>query len=300
MSDLIIARTTVTAREALAVAQQAGHRVGLVLTMGALHEGHLSLIDRARASCTWIAVTIFVNPTQFGPQDDLHQYPRSWEADLRALRHRHTDLVFAPATEVLYSPHHSTVVQPPDVGSSLEGEFRPGHFSGVTTVVLKLFHILAADVAFFGQKDYQQCLVIRDMVRDLDVPIQLEFCPTVRDDDGLALSSRNKYLGADERCRALSLSEGLQTAQRRVVAGERDTSAIEAEVIHHLETAGINSIDYVTVRDAETLASLDTLNCPAVLLLAARVGTARLIDNVLLQPPVKQKTQIESRSRLRR
>ena len=277
-----IARSVEAARTAVGAAREAGQRIGLVPTMGALHEGHLSLIDHARHSCDFVVVTIFVNPTQFGPRDDFSRYPRTWEADLEFIRERRSQLVFAPSAEEMYSACHSTVVCPPKVAETLEGEFRPGHFTGVTTVVLKLMQIVAADVAFFGEKDFQQCLVIRDMVRDLNVPVEVNCCPTIREPDGLAMSSRNQYLSPDDRQQALSLNRGLELAKSMVARGEREVSAIEAAVRACIEASGAGSIDYVAIRDSDQLGFMDVLDRPAVLLLAVHVGSARLIDNTRL------------------
>ena len=277
-----IARSVEAARTAVGAAREAGQRIGLVPTMGALHEGHLSLIDHARHSCDFVVVTIFVNPTQFGPRDDFSRYPRTWEADLEFIRERRSQLVFAPSAEEMYSACHSTVVCPPKVAETLEGEFRPGHFTGVTTVVLKLMQIVAADVAFFGEKDFQQCLVIRDMVRDLNVPVEVNCCPTIREPDGLAMSSRNQYLSPDDRQQALSLNRGLELAKSMVARGEREGSAIEAAVRACIEASGAGSIDYVAIRDSDQLGFMDVLDRPAVLLLAVHVGSARLIDNTRL------------------
>ncbi|MCA9149946.1 MAG: pantoate--beta-alanine ligase [Planctomycetales bacterium] len=256
-----------------------GTKWGLVPTMGALHDGHLSLVQAARETCDAVAVTIFVNPTQFGPGEDLDRYPRTWEADLAALEQHQVDLVFAPTIESMYPPGCTTRVRPSDVAADLEGRFRPDHFEGVATIVLKLFQVLPAEHAFFGQKDYQQCLVVRDMVRDLNLPIHLSFRPTVREADGLALSSRNRYLSDVDRQRALGLSRALAAAAARAHQGERDPQRLEALATQVLEDAGVDRIDYVALRDADTLVPLKELADRAVMLIAAHVGATRLIDN---------------------
>ena len=197
-------------------------RVGLVPTMGALHDGHLSLVTRAKQDCDVAVATIFVNPTQFGPNEDFSKYPRTLESDLEKLAAVGCDYVFVPAADEIYRPGHSTYVDPPSVASQWEGAIRPGHFRGVTTIVLKLFMMVPAHIAFFGRKDYQQVAVIKGMVDDLNLPIRIETCDTIRESDGLAMSSRNRYLTSDERQRALSLSRALNTAKEMISHGERD------------------------------------------------------------------------------
>ncbi len=205
--------------EAVQVAQAAGKRVGLVPTMGALHEGHLSLLDTARAECDLVVVTIFVNPMQFGPKEDLNRYPRDLDGDLRLLAGRGCKLVFAPSVDEMYPAGFDTSVDVGRLGSELEGEYRPDHFRGVATVVLKLFQIVPADVAYFGRKDYQQSLVVRQIVADLNVPIEIHVLPTVREADGLAMSSRNAYLSEDERRQALGISQSLTLAEQLARGG---------------------------------------------------------------------------------
>lgn len=278
-------RTIATAADIQAEARAlraAGKSIGLVPTMGALHEGHLSLVRRARGECDTVIATIFVNPAQFGPQEDFSRYPRTLERDLELLAAENCDLVFVPAKEEIYPPGFSTYVEPPAVAAPLEGKCRPGHFRGVATVVLKVFNLIPADVAYFGQKDYQQSLVIRHMVRDLNLPLNITVCPIVRESDGLALSSRNRYLSPAERQQALALSRCLKHAEERVRSGVRDAAAIAAAMKQQLTAAGIERIDYATVADAQTLAELNRLEQPAVALVACFVGTTRLIDNGLL------------------
>jgi pantoate--beta-alanine ligase len=247
--------------------------------MGALHAGHLSLVEAARRECGFTVVTIFVNPTQFGPNEDLQRYPRTLDADLAALATAGADLVFAPPADEIYRPGFTTFVDVGRIAEPWEGEFRPGHFRGVATVVLKLFQLIPADFAYFGRKDYQQALVIRRMVADLDVPLTIRVEPIVREPDGLAMSSRNRYLSAEERQRALSISQALQLADQRARGGERSGPALAALVREHLLRAGQMRIDYVAVADPETLEPVETLAGEAVIAVAAWVGKTRLIDN---------------------
>lgn len=256
--------------------------IGLVPTMGALHEGHLSLVRQCVSSCDFTVVTIFVNPTQFGPHEDYSQYPRTWETDLELLRRERVNLVFAPAVETMYPDGFSTGVQPPAVAEPLEGACRPGHFQGVATVVLKLFQLVPADAAFFGQKDYQQSRVIQDMVRDLNIPMEIKVCPTVRDPDGLAMSSRNQYLSREERERALSLYRALCQAAQLAGQGERKASALCAQMQATLTSGGIDDIEYAVLVDPQTLLEVDEVTLDTRALIAARVGTTRLIDNCRL------------------
>jgi pantoate--beta-alanine ligase len=288
------------ARAWVARERHAGRRIGLVPTMGALHAGHGSLAERARLECDRVVATVFVNPTQFGPHEDFQRYPRTLAADLDLLGQIGVDMVFAPDANEMYrgsaaQPSSSvfagaaavgpvaTTVLPSRVAATLEGECRPGHFVGVATVVMKLFQIVAADIAYFGAKDYQQTLVLRRMVEDLDVPVQIVVCPTVREPDGLAMSSRNRYLSPEERVRALSLSRGLAAAERAFAAGERSAAILERIARAELEAAGAGPIDYVALADPETLDRPDRAGDRAVLLIAARVGGTRLIDNRMLE-----------------
>ena len=229
MSSPLLVTTVAELRDALTPVRSQAKTIGLVPTMGALHDGHLSLVRASRAECDFTVATIFVNPTQFGPAEDLARYPRPLARDLELLAEG-ADLVFVPDAKEVYPPGFDTWVEVGSVVKSLEGASRPGHFRGVATVVLKLFNMVAPDVAFFGQKDYQQSLVIRRMVADLNLPIAIRVCPIVREADGLAMSSRNAYLSPAERMRALALSQGLQAARARWAAGERDPSALQEAV----------------------------------------------------------------------
>lgn len=262
-------------------------RVGLVPTMGALHAGHLSLALRAVRENDAAAASIFVNPTQFGPHEDLAAYPRREREDLELLERAAVALAFVPSVEEMYPPGDATRVLPGPVAEPLEGAARPGHFVGVATVVLKLFAILAPDVAYFGQKDFQQLRVLQTMARDLRLGVRVVGCPIVRDDDGLAMSSRNAYLTPEQRHDALALSRGLFAAQEAWERGEREPDALRAGV-RELATAPGVSLEYVSAADPVTLAELRAPAQRAVISLAARVGKARLIDNVLLGMDVSE------------
>lgn len=264
---------------AVTAARISGKTVGLVPTMGALHEGHLSLVRASRLACDVTAVSIFVNPTQFGPHEDLEKYPRTLNKDVETLAELGVDLVFAPRNEEIYPPGFTTYVDPPSVAERLEGACRAGHFRGVTTVVLKLFNIVPADTAFFGEKDFQQTVVIRRMVKDFNCPIRIRLCPTIREADGLALSSRNAYLDKEERKQALAISKGLSLAETLFQAGERDAAVIRDRVTGSMREAGIDNIDYVSVANPETLEEVERIEETARVLIAARVGKTRLIDN---------------------
>lgn len=278
-----LARGRDEVRRAVRDARGGGARVALVPTMGALHAGHLSLVDAAREQAEWVALSIFVNPLQFGPTEDLDRYPRTLERDLALAAERGVDLVFAPAAAEMYprgEPLVSVVPTGP-LAERLDGASRPGHFRGVLTVVAKLFGIFQPDVAVFGQKDYQQAALIRRMAADLDLPVEVRVAPTVRDPDGLALSSRNAYLSMEERSRALSLSAGLARARGLFDAGERDAGALRAAIRHPMAAAGVRE-EYAEIADPATLEPLARAEPGAVALVAARVGATRLIDNVLL------------------
>jgi len=278
-------RTITTVAEMTAARDAATGTVGLVPTMGFLHEGHLSLVRKARADCDTVTVSIFVNPTQFGSGEDLDRYPRDEERDLALLRDEGADLVFMPSPEEVYPPGFDDWVEVRGpIAERLEGEHRPGHFRGVTTVVARLFRIVRPDRAYFGEKDAQQLRVIRRMTRDLGLPVDVVGLPIVREPDGLAMSSRNAYLSLEDRARALALSRSLAAAEQSVNEGERDASRIRAAARRTLDAAGVG-VDYVSVADEETLAELETIDRPALLLLAARVGATRLIDNTLLRLP---------------
>ncbi len=261
-----------------------GKKVGLVPTMGALHRGHLSLVEAAFAECDVCVTTIFVNPSQFGPGEDLDKYPRTLDADLDALGKLGVQIAFVPDTDSVYGPAHATWVEVGAVAEPLEGECRPGHFRGVATVVLKLFNMAGADRAYFGQKDYQQVQVIRRMVEDLNVPVQVCVCPIVREPDGLAMSSRNAYLDAHERQQALSLHESLCRAEEMIAEGETSSERIRRAIESILVERGRGQIEYVALADPQTLEPVETIADQTLIALAVRIGKTRLIDNCLTQP----------------
>jgi pantoate--beta-alanine ligase len=274
--------TVADARRAVATARGQGKRVGLVPTMGALHYGHTSLIDLARADCPFVVVSIFVNPTQFGPHEDYGRYPRPFQQDVEACAAAGVDLVFAPPPGEMYPPGFRTVVEVTDLQDVLCGASRPGHFRGVATVVLKLFNIIQPDRAYFGQKDGQQVRVLQQMVRDLNVPVELVVGPTVREPDGLALSSRNRYLDADQRRRAPVLYQALTEAKRQIEAGERDAEVVRRRLAERITTTPGAVLDYAVVVDADSLRPPTRLGGPTLLAVAVRFGGTRLIDNLLL------------------
>ena len=261
---------------------QAEKPLGLVPTMGYLHEGHVSLVRRACAENATAAVSIFVNPTQFGPNEDFSTYPRDMDADLAKLESAGVDLVFAPPVEEVYPPNFNTHVDVGRIGERLEGEHRAGHFQGVATVVCKLLTIVRPDRAYFGQKDAQQCLVVQRLNADLNLGAEIVVCPTIRDPDGLALSSRNVYLDAVEREAALSLFRSLQLAKELHQAGETDAAEIRSRMRRLINEQPLASIDYISVADAENLSELETITGTALVSLAVRIGKTRLIDNVII------------------
>jgi pantoate--beta-alanine ligase len=266
-------------------ARAQGKKIGLVPTMGALHDGHLRLIRQCRAETEYVVVSIFVNPTQFGAGEDLNRYPRPLEDDLRLSESARADLVFVPSVPTVYPfGVNSTFVEVPGLSDVLEGASRPGHFRGVATVVLKLFEMVRPDLAVFGQKDFQQQLLVGRMIADLHVPVQLSICPTVREPDGLALSSRNRYLNAHDRRAAVVLNHALERARAAVDAGEHRGDRIRQILQETLRSEPLAELDYAEVADAETLERLGDLGCKkqAVALVAAKFGTTRLIDNALL------------------
>lgn len=257
--------------------------VGLVPTMGFLHEGHLSLVRAAKAQCASVVVTIFVNPTQFGPNEDLDAYPRDLDRDLALLKAEGVDLVWTPTPDLVYPEGYQTTISVPEVAKYLEGPRRPGHFEGVATVVAKLFNVTQPDAAFFGQKDAQQTVVIRQMVRDLNFPLDIVVCPTVREPDGLALSSRNVYLDPAQRQAATALSRALRRARAAIDAGEISGDQIREIMADTLDEEQLVERQYVSCADPRTLTELNTIQNNALLSMAAFVGKTRLIDNFLLE-----------------
>lgn len=299
------------ARDYVKKLQASGESVAVVPTMGALHEGHLSLVRIAKERFGRAITTIFVNPTQFAPDEDLDKYPRTLEQDLEKLRGIDTDAVFVPDVNTMYPAGCTTSILPPDVANVLEGEFRPEHFGGVCTIVLKLFQCLPCDAAIFGRKDYQQWRVIEAMVEDLNLPIQIVAGEIIRDPDGLAMSSRNRYLSETDRLKAVAIPRSLQELRADIEVGVRDVGELQFRLSNRLrgvplgrddrisggvviessqrqsESAGqpgVDTIDYAVIVDSKTLQPITRLNQPAVALVAARVGSTRLIDNLLIDP----------------
>ena len=277
-------RTVSELRAALAGPRRAGRSIGLVPTMGCFHDGHLSLMSQARVECDLVVVSLFVNPMQFGEGEDLDAYPRDEARDAALAAVEGVDLLFAPSVDEVYPDGFGTVIQVRGINGVLcgdPGRRGPGHFDGVTTVVAKLFNMVEPEVAYFGQKDAQQALVVRRLVRDLDFPVRIAVCPTVREPDGLAMSSRNAYLTADDRRRALGLSRALEAAEAVVTGGERDSVAVLAAARAQLERAGVEP-EYVELRSVADLSPVERVNGSTLLAVAARVGRARLIDNKVL------------------
>ena len=255
---------------------------GLVPTMGALHDGHLSLVRRAKAECDHVGVSIFVNPAQFGPGEDLSKYPRDLDHDLKLLELLGVDVVWTPAPKVVYPPGFQTWVAVEQVSAPLEGKHRPGHFRGVATVVAKLLNAFTPDKAYFGQKDAQQVVVIKQMVRDLNFPLEIVVCPVVREPDGLALSSRNVYLNPEERKAATVLYRALSAAKAKYDAGERDAEMLRAAMSSTIAAEPLAREEYVSAADPDTLAELERIDKGVLLSMAVRIGKTRLIDNFLL------------------
>lgn len=275
-----VARTIAEVRSAVAAARGRGLSIGLVPTMGALHAGHASLIRAARLETGFVVVTIFVNPTQFGPNEDLARYPRTLDADLAVCEREGADLVFQPEPAVIYPAGFRTFVEVHGLQDVLCGASRPGHFRGVATVVLKLFNIVGPDLAYFGQKDAQQARIIEQLVRDLDVPIRLRICPIVREADGLALSSRNHYLDPDQRRHAVALHDALEEARRQITAGERDATRLRQLLTQRIAATPGALLDYAAVVDADTLQPIERIGGEVLIALAVKFGGTRLIDNV--------------------
>ncbi len=279
-----ICSTIRDARDECQKLQRPGKLLGLVPTMGALHEGHLSLVRAARAACGAVAVSIFVNPTQFGPTEDLTTYPRPFERDRDLLDQEGVDLIFAPSAEEMYPKGEISWVLVEALSDKLDGRSRPGHFRGVTTIVSKLFHVIQPDIAFFGQKDAAQLAVIRRMVRDLNFPVEIRACPIVREPDGLAMSSRNAYLNSEERQNALVLRRSLLRVEEKFHRSERNSAALIHTAKQVFAEQPEVHLDYFEIVDPDTLEPVEAISRPALVAVAAFVGTTRLIDNTLLQP----------------
>jgi pantoate--beta-alanine ligase len=282
---MITLRTVADMRAAVSRARRAGASIGLVPTMGAFHEGHLSLMRQARAHCDQVVVSLFVNPAQFNEQADLDRYPRDEGRDAALAAAAGVDFLFAPPVEQIYPPGFATTVSVSGVTEPLEGAIRGrGHFDGVATVVTKLFNIVSPDVAYFGQKDAQQVAVVRQLVRDLDLPVRIEACPIMREHDGLAMSSRNVRLSSSERKRATALHRALVAAREEAAAGEQDAAAIAAAAIAALTSSGVEP-EYFELVSADTLAPVRRIEGEVLVLVAARVGATRLIDNAVIGRP---------------
>lgn len=277
------ATTIAEVREASRRMRSEGRTIGFVPTMGALHDGHLSLVRAAGERADCVVVSIFVNPTQFGPTEDLAKYPRDLERDQRLLEEAQADVVFTPAVEEIYPPGATTWVTVEGLDQRNEGRMRPGHYRGVATVVAKLFNIVQPDLAFFGQKDAGQLALIRRMVRDLDLPVEIVGCPIVREPDGLAMSSRNVYLKQEDRQRALVLHRSLLAAKEAFAAGERDAERLRARMEAEFRSATLTP-DYIEILDPDSLEPVQEITQPTLVAVAAKIGGTRLLDNIVLQP----------------
>ena len=277
-----VAETIELIRSLVETARSGGKKVGLVPTMGALHVGHISLIEAAVEKCDFVVVSIFVNPTQFVPGEDFEKYPRPLEADLEICKKAGTDVVFAPTPEQMYPAENITWVSVEKLTESLCGQFRPGHFRGVTTVCTKLFNIVAPDIAYFGQKDAQQAIVIRRMAADLNMPLEIVICPTAREPNGLAISSRNKYLTGRQKRDAANIYKSLQKCRQMIDAGVTETTEIITEMSKILQQVPSIEIEYISIVDAETLRNIDRIAGKALAAVAVKIGPARLIDNILV------------------
>ena len=277
-----VAETIESVRAIVRAARGKGERIGLVPTMGALHIGHISLIEAAVKKREFVVVSIFVNPTQFGPGEDFQKYPRPVEADLDICKKAGVNLVFAPGPEQMYPGENFTWVNVEKLTEPLCGKSRPGHFRGVTTVCAKLFNIVRPDIAFFGQKDAQQAIVIRRMVADLNMPLEIVICPTIREPDGLAVSSRNQYLDRQQRQDATYVYKSIEKCREMVNAGKIETQEIIEEMKKVLQQKSSIEIEYISIVDSETLASIDRINGKVLAAVAVRLGPARLIDNILI------------------
>lgn len=284
MRAMQVTRTIAETRAAVAAARRSGRRIGFVPTMGSLHAGHLSLVEAARRDDTLVVVSIFVNPTQFGPNEDYARYPRDEAGDLTQCGQAGVDLVFVPAADDMYSPGSATTIGVARLTDTLCGPCRPGHFDGVATVVAKLFNIVQPDRAYFGQKDAQQLAVIRRMTRDLNIPVEIVGCPTVREPDGLAMSSRNTYLSPEERLAGPVLRRSLDLAEELWLEGERDAERIRKEMTDLIEQEPLARVDYVSIADTRTLDEIHVIDRKALVSLAVRIGKTRLIDNAILPP----------------
>ena len=280
---MIVESSLTETRRIVRAARQQGRSVGCVPTMGALHKGHVSLIENARKDCDFIVATIFINPTQFGPNEDFTRYPRTLDADLELCRAAGADLIFTPPVSAMYAESAQTIVRVTRMAQVLEGAHRPGHFDGVSTVVTKLFNVTEPDRAYFGQKDFQQQLIIRQMVLDLDEPVEIITCPTIREADGLAMSSRNRFLSVDERQRASQLFHTLKLAESLAAESTLTPPEIAQQMTNHLKAVNRIDVQYAVIAGSATLECLAERSDFAVALVAAKVGSTRLIDNQILR-----------------
>ena len=281
-----VVNTISEVRELVKQARAEGKRIGLVPTMGALHAGHISLIDTAKGQTDFVVVSIFVNPTQFGPNEDFNKYPRTLDADIEMCQKAEADVVFAPSAQEMYPTEQLTWVNVEKLTDVLCGAARPGHFRGVTTVCAKLFNIVLPDIAFFGQKDAQQAIIIKRMVADLNMPLKIVVCPIVREANGLAMSSRNKYLSEQQRQEAAAIYASLQKAEQMIKSGERNSAAIITAMQEILHQSGSIATEYIHIVDAATLTDLQVIKGQVLIAIAAKIGTTRLIDNILIDASV--------------
>ncbi|MHC4396119.1 MAG: pantoate--beta-alanine ligase [Planctomycetota bacterium] len=277
-----VAKTIQSVRSLIKVARNKGKKIGFVPTMGALHIGHISLIERAVNQCDFVVVSIFVNPTQFGPGEDFEKYPRNMDADLEICKNAGVDVVFTPTAEQMYAPENLTWVTVEKLTEQLCGRSRPDHFRGVTTVCTKLFNIVTADIAYLGQKDAQQAIVIKKMVADLNIPLEIVVCPTIRESDGLAVSSRNQYLSEQQKKDATCIYKSLQKCQQMINAGATDTQKIITEMRKVINRVPSIEIEYLSIVDAETLQPEDRIAGTILAAIAVKIGQVRLIDNILV------------------
>jgi len=277
-----VAKTIESVRRLVKAARSGGKKIGFVPTMGALHIGHISLIEAANKDCDFVVVSIFVNPTQFGPGEDFKKYPRPLKADLEICRKAEVDVVFTPTPKQMYPDENLTWVNVEKLTEPLCGQFRPSHFRGVTTVCAKLFNIVTPDIAYFGQKDAQQAIVIKRMVADLNMPLEIVICPTIREPNGLAVSSRNQYLTEQQKKDAASIYKSLQKCRRMIDAGVKETKEIITEMNRILQQVPSIEIEYISIVDVETLQAVDKIAGKVLAAVAVRIGPARLIDNILV------------------
>jgi pantoate--beta-alanine ligase len=286
MKQIEIAKTIDAVRTLVKQAKAAGKRIGFVPTMGALHAGHVSLIEAAKAQTEVVVVSVFVNPTQFAPNEDFNKYPRTLDADIEICRNTGVDVVFAPSVRQMYATEQLTWVDVEKLADVLCGVSRPGHFRGVTTVCAKLFNIVSPDIAFFGQKDAQQAIIIRRMVVELNMPLEIVVCPTVRESNGLAMSSRNKYLSEQQRQEAAAIYESLRKAEQLIRSGEKNARNIIAAMHQILQRTGSIQTEYIHIVDEASLADMQVVRGTVLIAVAARIGSTRLIDNILIDVSV--------------